>query len=111
MKENDNSKESVLTELKKGAERKGREVKAAEPQIYIGPRFEGMVSGTVFKNGRPPVLEAAIKSFPVFAELIVPVSGLVQANKKLSNPDSALKRFYQMAEECIQSGMNGEKGV
>ena len=31
MKENDNSKESVLTELKKGAERKGREVKAAEP--------------------------------------------------------------------------------
>lgn len=107
MKENENSKESVLTELKKSTEKKEKEVKADEPKIYIGPRFEGMVSGTVFKNGRPPVLEAAIKSFPIFAELIVPVSGLVQANKELNKPDSALKRFYQMAEQHIRSGKKG----
>lgn len=111
MKENEASKESVAVELKKATESKRKEIKASEPQIYIGPRFEGMVSGTVFKNGRPPVLEAAIQSFPVFAELIVPVKDLVQANKELAKPGSALQKFYQTAQNHIHSGTYEKKGV
>lgn len=108
MKENENSTVSVLAEPKKAAERKGEKVKE-EAKIYIGPRFAGMVSGTVFKNGRPPVLEAAIQSCPVLAELIIPVKDLVQANKELAKPDSALQRFYQMAENHIL-GKHKKKG-
>lgn len=111
MKENGSNKELASVELEKSAKSRKKEIKASEPQIYIGPRFDGMVSGTVFKNGRPPVLEAAVQAFPVMAELIVPVSQLVRANKELNKPDSALKRFYQMAETHIHAGLNGKKGV
>lgn len=76
---------------------------AASPRIYIGPSFRGVVSGTVYKNELVPALNEAIKAVPVIAELVIPVSGLIDANKELATPDSALNRFYRVA-------MNYKKG-
>lgn len=72
-------------------------IKERGPRIYIGPSFKGVVSGTVYSNDLAPALNEAIKAVPVIAELVVPVSGLVNANKALASADSALNRFYQIA--------------
>ena len=74
-------------------------MKNSEPRIYIGPSFKGVTTGTVYKASLTPVLEAAIKEVPAFSELVVPLNRLLQANRELSIPDSALRRIYQMAEE------------
>lgn len=76
----------------------------AETRIYIGPSFRGVSSGTVYKsNALPPALEAAINGNPTIKELVIPVTGLVEAKKQLQNPKSALSRFYE-ASKGYQEG-------
>lgn len=67
--------------------------------IYIGPSFRGVASGTVFINGLAPALGEAIKKVPAIAELVIPVAGIVSANKELSDPGSALSSCYLAAAE------------
>lgn len=68
------------------------------PRIYIGPSLRGVLTGTVYKSGLTPALEAAAEKIPAISELIVPLENLTKANRELSEPDSALRRIYQMAE-------------
>lgn len=69
-----------------------------EARIYIGPTLKGVaISGTVLKGELPPALQEAIKANPVIKELVVPLSQLVEAGKKLTDQNSALSKFYDMA--------------
>lgn len=70
-----------------------------ELKIYIGPTLRGMVSGTVFKGGFPPAFLEAAGKCPALKELAVPVNRLPQVNRELLDPDSAMSRFYRMAQE------------
>lgn len=80
-----------------------RVVKNGEPaedaKIYLGPTLKGVISGTVFGGGLPQMLQEAIKDVPAIAELVVPLSGLVEASRELTNKNSALNKFYDMAEK------------
>lgn len=73
--------------------------KGSWPRIYIGPTLPGVVHGTVFTNGLPPALNEKIKAVPAVGELVVPVSGLRDANRELADRESALSRIYRLAEE------------
>lgn len=68
-------------------------------RIYIGPTFKGVVNGTVFKGDLPPMLKTAIKDLPAIGELVIPLADLIEANKKLSIPESSLNRFFEMAKK------------
>lgn len=67
-------------------------------RIYIGPTIKGVVNGTVFKGDLPPMLKEAIGAMPAIGELVVPVTNLTAANRELTNPKSALSRFYDMVK-------------
>lgn len=73
-------------------------------RIYLGPNLKGVMRGTVFLNGLPPALEEAIRKMPVITELVIPVSNIRYANRELTDPDSALSRFYR----AVESNKEGE---
>lgn len=98
------------TPLAAGAKKKGQTKKLAPVQAvgkavaYIGPTFRGAAKGTVYNNGLPQALKEAIEAKPAISQLLVPVEGLPKANKSLADPDSALSRLYQVAEEHVKKG-------
>lgn len=77
-----------------------KEAKAQEGRIYIGPMLKGVaMPGTVYNGDLPQALNDAIAATPVIKELVVPISRLIDANKKLADPNSALSRFYELANK------------
>ncbi|SEU24324.1 hypothetical protein SAMN05443270_3774 [Lacrimispora sphenoides] len=70
-----------------------------EARIYLGPTLKGVTSGTVFSGDLPLMLQDAIKDVPVITELVVPLSRLVEAGKELADQNSALNKFYDLAEK------------
>lgn len=68
-------------------------------KIYIGPSLKGVTTGTVYRAGLTPALEAVIQNVPAVSELVVELERLPQANRELAHPDSVLRRIYQMAEK------------
>ena len=68
-------------------------------KIYIGPSLKGIARGTLFQNGLTPELKEKIQKMPAIAELVVPIERLRDANHELTDPDSALSRFFQIVEK------------
>lgn len=86
----------VSEEVKLPEEAAGNEIQ--EARIYIGPTQKGLaIAGTVYNGDLPPALNEAIRITPVLGELVVPISQLVEANKKLADQNSALNKFYELA--------------
>lgn len=78
-----------------------KRTKAAQQQeekmIYLGPTIRGIaMKGTVYVGGIPKIFEDAIKAYPVIKELLVPISQIVEANRMLSDPNSAISTFYKL---------------
>nr|DAU15674.1 MAG TPA: hypothetical protein [Caudoviricetes sp.] len=70
-----------------------------EPVVYLGPHIKEVVNaGTVFTNGLPEHLKQAVKKMPEIGELLIPLSQVVEARKKLSIPGSSLGIFYNKAK-------------
>ena len=70
-----------------------------EAVIYLGPKIKGIVNtGTVFNNGPPDNLGQAVKEMPEIGELLIPLSQVVEARKKLSLSGSSLRIFYEKAK-------------
>lgn len=103
-------KEAVETAAEATAETTAatQEAPQEETRCYIGPPTLGIISGTIYNAGLPPVLEVAIKEQPVIKNLVVPISKLAEANKALSSPDSALTRFYSMAKDYFAKKKGGK---
>lgn len=69
-----------------------------EARIYIGPTLKGVtITGTVYNGDLPPALKEAIHAIPVMKELVVPISQLIETNRKLADQNSALSKFYELA--------------
>lgn len=74
-------------------------LRKTEAVIYLGPNIKGIVNtGTVFNNGLPDNLRQAVKEIPEIGELLIPLSQVVKARKKLSLPGSSLRIFYENAK-------------
>ena len=70
-----------------------------QTMVYIGPSNGHMVqTGTTFKGGNPPRMEAALKREPFLNDLMIPVEQLSEARKELRNPESGLAALYRRAE-------------
>ena len=71
-----------------------------EPMIYIGPTVPGtVISGTVFNNGYPVKLKAAMETQKALSRLMIPASGLAKARQELKKTGSILKVCYEKVKE------------
>ena len=74
------------------------EKKEPEQLVYVGPTIVGVaVQYTVYKNGIPNSLSKAIAEVPAIGCLVLPVSQLAEAMKKITKKQGALYTQYQNA--------------
>lgn len=67
---------------------------------YAGPTITGVVtSNTVFSNGIPAVLAAAIEEMPSLGKLLVPISRFPAALSEINNKQGAMHIFYEYAKQ------------
>ena len=77
--------------------------KRKEPVVYLGPHIKEVVNaGTVFTKGLPEHLSQAVEEMPEIGELLIPLSQVVEARKKLSIPGSSLGIFYNKAKTYMK---------
>ncbi len=72
-----------------------REEARNEPVIYIGPSIKNVAStGTVYNNGLPDALQKEMERQQVLKSLVIPVSGLADAQREINTPGSAMNLIY-----------------
>lgn len=83
-----------------------------ERLMYIGPTIHGVVkNGAVFSGGIPKILERLTEEKPVVKNLIVPLSGIVQAKKEAATEGTvaaiACQRISALSREEISRIVEG----
>lgn len=74
-----------------------------EAKIYIGASFKGVATGTVFQEGNlTPAMATAIAIMPAIAELLVPISRLVNARTQLQDEKSARSYCYEQSKKYAE---------
>ena len=84
-----------------------------EQVMYIGPTLRGDAkSGPVFSGGIPKKLEKLAAKKPIIKNLIVPISGIVQAKKDVDTEGTvaavAYDRISALSEADIRKLTEGE---
>lgn len=84
-----------------------------EQVMYIGPTLRGVAkSGAVFSGGIPKKLEKLAAKKPIIKNLIVPISGIVQAKKDVDTEGTvaavAYDRISALSEADIRKHTEGE---
>ena len=84
-----------------------------EQVMYIGPTLRGVAkSGAVFSGGIPKKLEKLAAKKPIIKNLIVPISGIVQAKKDVVTEGTvaavAYDRISALSEADIRKLTEGE---
>lgn len=84
-----------------------------EQVMYIGPTLRGVAkSGAVFSGGIPKKLEKLAAKKPIIKNLIVPISGIVQAKKDVDIEGTvaavAYDRISALSEADIRKLTEGE---
>lgn len=72
-----------------------------EAVMYIGPTFMGAAYASVYTKGIPAPLEEKVKAYPLFEDLLVPLSEVVEARALLNDKGSALSKCYSAAKKII----------
>lgn len=68
----------------------------AETVVYIGPSIKNVVvTGTIYTNGLPEAVKKEMERQPALKSLLVPISGLAEAQKELNIPGSAMATIYK----------------
>lgn len=88
-------------------------IKENERVMYVGPTIRGVVkSGAVFSDGIPKNLEKLAEKKPIIKNLIVPLSGIVQAKKDVDTEGTvaavAYDRISALSETEIRKITEGE---
>ena len=74
-----------------------------EQVMYIGPTLRGVAkSGAVFSGGIPKKLEKLAAKKPIIKNLIVPISGIVQAKKDVDTEGTGFRRFLKQILENLR---------
>lgn len=84
-----------------------------EQVMYIGPTLRGVAkSGAVFGDGIPKKLEKLAAKKPIIKNLIVPISGIVQAKKDVDTEGTvaavAYDRISALSEAEVRKLTEGE---
>lgn len=84
-----------------------------EQVMYIGPTLRGVAkSGAVFSGGIPKKLEKLAAKKPIIKNLIVPISGIVQAKKDVDTEGTvaavAYDRISALSEAEVRKLTEGE---
>ena len=84
-----------------------------EQVMYIGPTLRGVAkSGAVFSDGIPKKLEKLAAKKPIIKNLIVPISGIVQAKKDVYTEGTvaavAYDRISALSEAEVRKLTEGE---
>lgn len=84
-----------------------------EQVMYIGPTLRGVAkSGAVFSGGIPKKLEKLAAKKPIIKNLIVPISGIVQAKKDVDTEGTvaavSYDRISALSESDIRKLTEGE---
>lgn len=70
--------------------------KEVETLVYVGPTIVGVAShSTIFNNGLPDNLKAAIDKEPAFNGLVIPVNRLAGALKEIETKSGATFSLYE----------------
>ena len=70
--------------------------KEVETLVYVGPTIVGVAShSTIFNNGLPDNLKAAIDKEPAFKGLVIPVNRLADALKEIETKSGATFSLYE----------------
>ena len=85
-------KETVV--IKKGKETTNEKV------VYVGPSITGVVvQNTIFNNGIPAALKAAIDEAPIIGNLLIPISKLPMALKEIASQQGAMHIYIENAKQ------------
>lgn len=84
-----------------------------EQVMYIGPTLRGVAkSGAVFSDGIPKKLEKLAAKKPIIKNLIVPISGIVQAKKDVDTEGTvaavAYDRISALSDAEVRKLTEGE---
>lgn len=87
-------------------------IKENDRVMYIGPTIHGVVkNGAVFSGGIPKTLERLTREKPIMKNLIVPLSGIVQAKKEAATEGTvaaiARQRILALSREEISKITEG----
>lgn len=75
--------------------------------VYVGPSILGVAyHNTVYNNGLPQELQAAIEKEPAFKSLIVPISQLSAVGSDIANKRGVAYIFYEKALKYKQDMKN-----
>jgi hypothetical protein len=79
-------------------------IKENEQVMYMGPTIRGVVkSGAVFSGGIPKDLEKLAEEKPLISNLIVPLSGIVQAKKDIGTEGTVAAVAYSRISELSET--------
>lgn len=86
------AKKTVVSETKES-----KKSTLADTLIYVGPTLPGgaLTKFTIYTNGVPGHMKKDYEENTFFKNLFVPVSKFAEAEKDLSDPNSALSVFTQ----------------
>ncbi len=72
-------------------------------KVYLGPIIPGVaVTGTVYKNGYPPQLEAVVKEVPAINALLVRPEEVARIRQELKIKTSAASICYEKMAEYVK---------
>jgi hypothetical protein len=91
-----NTEQSVPTSVAKPMNIK----KKTQKQVYVGPTIAGVaVQYTIYNNGLPTILKAAIAENPAIGSLVVPISKLAEAMKAINTKQGAMHIQYENVKQ------------
>lgn len=82
-------------------------IKENKQVMYMGPAIRGIArSGAVFSGGIPKELEKLAEKKPIINNLIVPLSGIVQAKKDIATEGTVAAVAYKRISALSEAEIN-----
>lgn len=104
---NHEEKQGAASAAKPKKPKKRERVKTPEASVYVGPTLRNgqLARSTVFRGGKLPAHVAKLsEEHKAIARLIVPVSQLASAERKLRDPSSAEAAAFAEAARLFSKG-------
>jgi hypothetical protein len=71
-----------------------------EAVVYVGPTIIGVAKqNTVYNNGIPAALKAAIEESPIIGNLVIPTNKLPMALKEIASKQGAMQIYFDKAKQ------------
>lgn len=73
--------------------------------VYCAPTIPGVVRQyTVFNNGLPAPVQAAIKNNPILGALVLPLDQMAAAMQQIRDKNGEIYNLYKIAQKKLNGG-------